>query len=126
MIHVKVTKPKKKNRAKRIVTGLEVQLGQIGKRIVKTTRRNVNNRLLGRRSGRLWASFEHETFSLSDGAAVLIGSEVIYARIHNDGGMTGRNHAARMKKTSYFTKAIVKNKKFIRKQLSGYIGKIIR
>ncbi len=126
MIVVKVTKPRKRNRAKRIVTGLEIQMGQIGKRVVKNTRFNINNRLLGRRSGRLWASFEHKAFRLSDGAAVLIGSDVVYARIHNDGGMTGRNHAARMRKTSYFTKAIVKSKKFIRKQLSGYIGRILR
>jgi phage gpG-like protein len=126
MIHVKVTKPKKKNRAKRLVTGLEIELGRIGKRIVKSTQKNLNNRLLQRRSGRLWASFNHKTFSLKDGAAVLIGSDVVYARIHNDGGMTGRNHAARMKKRSYFTKALTKNKKYIRRHLSGYIGKIIR
>ncbi len=126
MIVVKVTKPKKTGRAKRLVTGLEIQMGQIGKRIVKTTRRNINNRLLGRRSGRLWASFKFKTRRIGNVASVLSGSDVVYARIHNDGGMTGRNHAARMKKTSYFTKAIVKNKKFIRKQLSGYIGRIIR
>ncbi len=106
------------------------RMERIGKRIVKEMKFNVTGSILIRRSGRLFRSLGWRMESIDQGFRLIVGSTkdstIRYAKIHDTGGMTGRNHATRIPKRSYARLAVVGSKYFIRKQLAGFIGEVSR
>jgi len=103
---------------------LPIQLSRIGFEVTKQIKRNLSGRILNKRSGKLHGSWEWTVSTINKGWRLVIGSDVVYARIHQFGGWTGRNYATRIKKTSYVTKALVAKKAQIKKILHDYVSKI--
>ena len=61
---------------------------------------------------------------LSDGWRVVVSSDVVYARIHEKGGMAGRGHRTRIPKRRYATRALVAQKDNIRKAFRTFLAKV--
>jgi len=109
---------------------LPVELDKIGVKVVKNVRRNCSGRYLQRRTGKLHDSWEYVLQRMSNlGWKLSVQSdlgEVPYARIHDLGGMTGRGHKSRMKKTSYASRAFVQSKAAIKRILRDYMTRLFR
>jgi phage gpG-like protein len=109
---------------------LPVELDKIGVLVVKNVRRNCSGRYLHRRTGRLHDSWEYVLQRMSNlGWRLSVESDlgqVPYTRIHDLGGMTGRGHKTKIKKTSYATRAFVQSKTAIKKVLRDYMTRLFR
>ena len=109
---------------------LPVELDKIGVLVVKNVRRNCSGRYLHRRTGRLHDSWEYVLRRLSDlGWELSVESDlgqVPYARIHDLGGMTGRGHKTRIRKTSYASRAFVQSKTAIKRVIRDYMTRLFR
>lgn len=100
------------------------QLGKIGSVVTTEIKRNLSGRILQRRTGRLHDSWEWAVSALNAGWRLVVGSDVVYARIHEFGGWTGKNHRTKIKKTRYVSRAIIAKKTFVRRILRDYAAKI--
>jgi len=109
---------------------LPVELDKIGVKVVKNVRRNASGRYLQRRSGDLIKSWSYVLQRMSNlGWRLSVESDfgiAPYSRIHDLGGMTGRGHKSRMKKTSYASKAFVQSKTAIKRILRDYMTRLFR
>ena len=105
---------------------LRKRVERVARSILRNVRFNLNNRILHRRSSRLYFSFSHTVTPIPDGYRLAIGSPLPYARIHDTGGMAGRNHASRIPKRNYFRKAVVKSKKVIRREFRQYLVEVMK
>ena len=103
---------------------LPYQMGLIGSLVTDAIRKNSSGRILQRRSGRLEESWEWRLQAIKAGWELVIASDAPYARIHEWGGFTGRNHATKIKKTRYVTRAVLKQKPRIRRILRDYISRL--
>jgi len=103
---------------------LPEQLGRIGYTLVNEIQRNLSGRILQRRTGRLHDSWEWHVFSTNNGWELIIDSDIVYARIHEFGGFTGRNYATKIKKSRYLSKAMIAKKTQIRRIMTRYVSKI--
>lgn len=127
-------KPKLKSRklpnALKRLGKLPVELDKIGVRVVKNVRRNCSGRYLHKRTGRLHDSWEYVLRRMSNlGWRLSVESDlgqVPYARIHDLGGMTGRGHKSKMKKTSYASRAFVQSKAVIKRIMRDYMTRLFR
>lgn len=104
--------------------GLEAVVHRVGKRLRAEVRRNLSGKILQRRTGKLWSSWDFRKVALSDGWRVVVGSDVVYARIHEKGGMAGRGHRTRIPKRRYATRALVAQKDNIRKAFRKFLAKV--
>jgi phage gpG-like protein len=57
---------------------------------------------------------------------VTIGSNVVYSKIHDTGGMAGRGRTTKIPKRPYFRLAFVMSQFFIRKQLKNFLAEVFR
>jgi phage gpG-like protein len=109
---------------------LPVELDKIDVLVVRNVRRNCSGRYLHRRTGRLHDSWEYVLSRLSNlGWQLSVQSDlgqVPYARIHDLGGMTGRGHKTKIRKTSYATRAFVQSKTQIKRILRDYMTRLFR
>jgi phage gpG-like protein len=109
---------------------LPVELDKIGVQVVKNVRRNCSGRYLQRRSDKLHDSWEYVLRRMSNlGWKLSVESDlgqVPYARIHDLGGMTGRGHKTKIKKTSYASRAFVQSKTAIKKIIRNYMTRLYR
>lgn len=105
---------------------LPYKLGQVGSAITGEIKKNLSGKILHRRSGKLYESWEWEIDKTTHGWRLLISSDVAYSRIHNFGGFTGRNHATRIKKTRYVDRAVIAKKKQVKTILQNWVGSITR
>ena len=99
MINVRILKGKKVDRLmsgkmlKDLESGFDPTMEQIGKRLTKRTKYYLNGRVLQKRTGNLRDSINFVTKKIKNGFILFVGSikpSVIYARIHEEGGWTGR------------------------------------
>ena len=104
--------------------GLEAVVARVGKRLRAEVRRNLSGRVLQRRTGNLWSSWDFKMAALSNGWRFVTGSDVVYARIHEKGGMTGRGHRTRIPKRRYATRALIAQKDNIRKAFKMFLAKV--
>ncbi len=102
------------------------RLNRIGQVITAEIGRNLSGRILQRRSGDLYNSWEWQVTAKNAGWDLVIGSDVIYARIHEFGGWTGRDHHTRIKKSRYVSRAITAKRTQVRRILRGFVAKIFR
>lgn len=100
------------------------QLGRIGSVVTTEIRRNLSGRVLQRRSGKLHDSWTWQIAAKSAGWVLTIGSDVIYARIHEFGGFTGAGHRTRIKKSRYVSRAVIAKKAQIRRLLRDFLTRI--
>jgi phage gpG-like protein len=101
------------------------QLDKIGVTVVKEIRRNLSGRYLQKRSGDLYRSWDYTLQRMADlGYTVKWETDSPYGRIHEKGGMTGRKHRSRMKKTRYATRALVAKGKAIHMILRNYMARL--
>ena len=127
---IKITVIPRRFRSKRLagslrkLGGLEAVVHRIGKRLRTEVRRNLSGRVLQRRTGDLWRSWDFKMQALSDGWRVVVGSDVVYARIHEKGGMAGRGHRTRIPKRRYATRALIAQKDNIRKAFRTFLAKV--
>ena len=109
---------------------LRNKLVAIGKRVIRLTKYNINGRILHRRSSRLYHSFGYRFENIRDGFRLIIGTTkdpyIPYAKIHDTGGMAGRNHAVKIPKRRYFRLAVIQSSPFIRKQMKNYLVELIK
>ena len=109
---------------------LPIELDKIGVKVVKNIRRNCSGRYLQKRTGRLHDSWEYVLQRMSNlGWKLSVESDlsrVPYARIHDLGGMTGRGHKSKMKKTSYATRGFVQAGSFVHRVLKNYVARLFR
>ncbi|MCK5641418.1 MAG: hypothetical protein KAJ19_11495 [Gammaproteobacteria bacterium] len=90
--------------SKKLSGEVENALWQIGRALEKETKRNVSNKLLQVRSGRLLGSIEHDVFLKPGKMQLVVSSDTPYSWIQNWGGRTGRNHAATITPTYYMSR----------------------
>lgn len=105
---------------------LNKTMHRINKSILRKVLYNINGRILHRRSSKLYRSFGETVTRIKDGYRGTTFSDLVYSKIHDTGGMAGRNHATRIPKRSYFRKAVVERAPFIRKQLLNYMAEIVK
>lgn len=99
---------------------------RVMKHVLRNVRVNLNGKVLHRRSSNLYRSFTGKLTRIEGGYRVTIGSQVVYSKIHDTGGMAGRNRAVRIPKRPYFRLAFVMSQFFIRKQLKNYLAEVFR
>jgi len=97
------------------------ELGKIGTVLTAEIKRNSSGRVLQRRSGKLHDSWEWLVSAVNRGWQLAVSSDVIYARIHEFGGWTGKNHATKIKKSRYVSRAIIAKKARIQRITHDYI-----
>lgn len=102
------------------------QLGKIGAAITAEIKRNLSGRILNKRSGKLYDSWEWEVTAANAGWRLIIGSDVAYARIHNFGGWTGKNHRTHIRKSRYVDRAVIAKKNQVRRILQDFVANITR
>lgn len=105
---------------------LPKKLEGIGSIINKRIQLNLSGRLLKKRTGTLHDSWIFDVKANAHGYRLTISSDVVYAAIHNFGGFSGRNHATKIKKTSYVDKAVIQTKLRVRALLKQYMLRIFR
>lgn len=105
------------------IGALPAELGKIGALLTKEIEQNVSGRILNRRTGNLWKSWQWEVNVKDAGWQLIVGSDVVYARIHEFGGMTGRGHKTRIPARYYVSKAIVSTWTPINDLLANYMAK---
>ena len=110
----------------RLNKGMGKAADRVGRSVLKNVRFNLNNRILMRRTSRLFNSFTVRIEKITDGLRVIIGSPVVYSRIHDTGGMAGRNRAVKIPKRNYFRLAFVRSAPIIRKELRNYLAQVFR
>lgn len=104
------------------------RLDFIGDQILRQIRYNLSGVVLNKRTGRLHASYKYELQEIIPKALWRLStvSDVVYARIHDTGGWTGRNHASKIPKRPYHIKAWVEKQDLIRSQMRGFTAKLMR
>lgn len=117
-------------RIRRMEFGLKRTLRGKVDRVAKSVLRNVqfylNNRVLMRRTSRLYHSFTSRVSKIRDGYRITVGSPLPYAKIHDTGGMAGRNRSVRIPKRNYFRMGFVKSKYVMRRELKNYLAEVFR
>lgn len=98
----------------------------VAKSVLKNVRLNLNNRILRRRTSRLYTSFKSKVSAIRGGYRITVGSPVVYAKIHDTGGMAGRNRSVRIPKRNYFRLAFIMSKGVIRRSLKNYLAEVFR
>jgi phage gpG-like protein len=101
---------------------LPAELGKIGVLVTREIEKNLSGQLLNRRSGKLWSSWQWEVSVSNSGWRLAIGSDVVYARIHEFGGMTGRGHKTQIKATHYVSKAVETTGEPVRRLIHDYLA----
>lgn len=102
------------------------ELAKIGRIVTAEIKRNLSGRILKRRSSDLYNSWDWAITAQNRGWRLAIGSDVVYARIHNFGGFTGRGHRTKIRKTRYVDKAVIAKKEQIRRLMRDYVTTITR
>lgn len=105
---------------------LPVLLDNVGSTITTRIKRNLNGRILHRRSGTLYDSWGWITEVAKAGWMVTVASDVAYARIHDLGGWTGANHATFIPARRYVSIAFVESKQAIIKLAKNFLVKIVK
>jgi len=127
---IKITVTPRRFRSKRLLGaerklgGLEAVVVRVGKRLRAEVRRNLSGRVLQRRTGKLWESWDFRKQALSDGWRLVVGSDVIYSTIHEKGGMAGRGHRTKIPKRRYATRALIAQKDNIRKAFRTFLARV--
>lgn len=97
-------------------------LEKIGFEIDKEIIKNLSGRVLNVRTGRLRSSWWNPgavTQRVTGGWRMSLGSDVVYARIHELGGMTGRGHRTRIPRRPYMRPAIISQREKIQQAFRG-------
>lgn len=110
--------------ALRNLGNLPLQLAKVGDTLTRAIRRNLSNRVLKKRTGRLHDSWSWRIAAANRGWVMSVGSDCVYAAIHEFGGWTGRNHATKIPKRRYVSKAVISTKAAVRKLMRDYVTKI--
>ena len=111
---------------RRLKTKMRGHADVVARSVLRNVRLNLNNRILMRRSSRLYNSFTSKITRITDGLRVTIGSGLVYSKIHDTGGMAGRNRSVRIPKRNYFRLAFVMSKNVIRRELKSYLAEVFR
>ena len=118
------------NMRKAITPGLKRAMISVGALLRRNTKYNLSNRILQVRSNNLRSSVGYEVSKIPAGwrTALFAGNsrQIRYARVQDKGGMTGRNHATRIPKSGYMTKAVVRSAPRIRELLHKFATRITR
>ncbi len=110
----------------RLNKGMGKAADRVMRSVLKNVRFNLNGRILMRRTSRLYNSFVGRISVITNGLRVTIGSPVVYSKIHDTGGMAGRNRAVKIPKRNYFRLAFVRSAPIIRKELRNYLAEVFR
>lgn len=105
---------------------LPTTLAHVGDLVNKRIKQNLSGRILRKRTGKLHDSWDWEMTAINAGWRLTIGSDVVYAAIHNFGGWTGRGHKTKIKKTRYVDRAILASKAKIRSIFRNYMARLTR
>ena len=114
---------------KKLGPGMGQMLGDVESILRKEVRRNLSGRVLNKRTGLLHSGLESVIRTIRDGVRLEMGfdlTKVPYARIHELGGRTGRNHATRIPKRPYLRRALVDKKRQIRNKVARFIVRLAR
>jgi len=97
-------------------------MSRIGRATKMEIKKNLSGKILHKRSGRLWASWDWQLQAISQGWRLSINSvDVPYARIHEFGGMTGKGHKTRIPARRYVTKAVDARKELYAKWARDFV-----
>lgn len=105
---------------------LPLSLAKVGAAITREVRANLSGRILRKQTGKLHDSWRWLINAANNGWQLTVGSDVVYARIHNFGGFTGRNNATRIKKTRYLDRAVLAKKAQVRAILRDFMANLTR
>lgn len=104
---------------------LPAQLGLVGALITKEIERNLSGRVLNRRTSTLWASWQWLVSVNNHGWRLVIGSDCVYARIHEFGGMTGRGHHTHIKASHYAIQAVTATGEPVKSLINDYLARMM-
>jgi phage gpG-like protein len=95
----------------------------IGKTLVDETQSNLDNKLLHKRSGKLFESVHMTVEETSYGYILTVSSELPYSAIQDLGGSAGKHGSVRIPASGYMTKAAMKLQRQMKQILEPYIAK---
>jgi phage gpG-like protein len=108
-------------------TGIKKQLGVVARMLHREININLTGRVLHKRSGKLLRSWRgHQISKIPIGWRLMLGSDVVYARIHEIGGMAGRGRSVRIPARAYIWKAVERSKTRILREMQGALEQIVR
>ena len=108
-------------------TAMRRSLEVVSRMLQRSININLSGRVLHRRSGDLLRSWQNrKVANIPGGWRASIWSSWPYARIHELGGMTGRNHATRIPARPYVWTALERNKALILKELGDSLHQVVR
>jgi len=102
---------------------LMVELGQV---VTENIKNNASGTILNIRSGRLWHSWNWRVSAINNGWQTTIGSDCVYARIHEMGGYTGRNHKTHIPARHYVSLALIKSHVKINQLFKNFVANLFR
>ena len=105
---------------------LEARLLSIGRIVLGQIQVNMSNKILHKRSGDLYDSWNFRVTAEKFGYQLAVGSYSVYARIHDLGGWAGRNHASRIPARRYASKAFETKKRAIDRHMKEYIYNLVK
>lgn len=100
-------------------------MDSIGEKLTREIKRNLSGRVLNKRSGRLHDSWEWLVEPAERGWRLEVASDVVYARIQDLGGRTGRNYATYIPASQYVQKALDRVKP-VQKLMRDYITRVMK
>lgn len=108
----------------------EDTLIQLSKKILQKVRRNLSGRVLRKRTGKLYNSWDFTVRPMgADKIVAVIGSlkdNVPYAEIHDSGGRTGRNGSTIIKARKYYTRVFDEDVKQLDRIIGNNLKKIFK
>jgi len=103
---------------------------ELGEEVTKNIKNNASGKILNIRSGKLWHSWGWEVGAINSGWKTIVGSDCVYARIHEYGGWTGRGHKTYIPARHYVSQALAEShiniSWMLNKLFSNFIAKMFR
>lgn len=125
LIGIKVRKNWEFAKSDQIMRRMRDAMVTVTKAVKNRTKYNLNGRVLNKRTGNLRDSIRARLEKIPQGVRGIVYTNVVYARIHEVGGITGRNYRTVIPKRPYMRRALVDRKEFIRKRFSKLTARII-
>ena len=102
---------------------LMVSLGQT---VTQRIRDEASGHVLNIQSGNLWHSWGWQVGAINAGWRTVVGSDSVYARIHEYGGWTGKNHKTHIPARHYVSIALTKAYIDINQLFSKFMANMFR
>lgn len=108
---------------------IDAMLHEIGKSLLDAIHRNLNGRILHKRSGRLYSAWDMQVTNESNVHILTVGTlreDVPYSEIQDKGGKTGRKHTTIIPAREYYSKEADNQSTAINRMIGTYLKRIVK